>query len=852
MTARVTVLPEIDQRRPDSDTEDGFGALRTDRGNLPLDQLDLRASITGLTVGMELTQGYRNPLDEPLEATYIFPLPDRAAVTSMRMEADGRVITAEIRERAQAREDYQAAIDSGQRASIAEQERSGVFTMRVGNIMPGERVLVRLTLAGLLPFEDGAATFRMPLVVAPRYVPGIQLPGQQVGDGYAADTDLVPDASRITPPVLLPGFPNPVRLSARVDIDPAGLPLPGVRASLPVTVSEHGEDGSLTLDLDPGQRADRDFVLRLDFGSADGVITGLVACPDETADGASDDGASDDGADGTFAVTVLPPPPPASARPKDVALVLDRSGSMHGWKIVAARRAAARIVDSLTAADRLAVYAFDHEIERPPGLPAELAGATDANRFRAVEQLAGLQARGGTEMLAPLLQAARLLAGAAAAADGPARDKVLVLITDGQVGNEDHILHALRPLVSGIRMHAVGVDTAVNEGFLRSLAAIGGGRLELVGSEEELDEAIRHIHQRIATPVVTGLRIESEGMAADLDTLAPARLPDLFAGAPLVITGRGRSVLSGGLAVTGTAVDGTPWRQQLTAAAPGQPMLAAVWARMRIRDLEDSYVTASGPAAGQLEQGITATSLRFGVLSRFTAMVAIDERVVNEGGVLHRVTQPVELPHGWEMHMQPAAGAMLAAQFGAPGAFQQPMAMPGQPGMAGPGQPGMAMPPAMWAPGSAMPMAAPSHGRRLRLRDGMARSRRASGTAAAAPAPAAEAAAESARNAVPRSAREFAAKWRAELCSLDGKPAELRSAWLTRFAAQVNASLGALAADGLDEALVRQLRELAAELASPPPDVAGLQLLWLRAGDVLDGLAGESDRSAGAFWRRQP
>ena len=87
MTAHVTVLPETGQRSPDSASEDGFGALSTTRGNLPLDQLDLHASITGLAASMELVQGYRNPLDEPLEATYIFPLPDRAAVTGMRMEA---------------------------------------------------------------------------------------------------------------------------------------------------------------------------------------------------------------------------------------------------------------------------------------------------------------------------------------------------------------------------------------------------------------------------------------------------------------------------------------------------------------------------------------------------------------------------------------------------------------------------------------------------------------------------------------------------------------------------------------------------------------------------------------------
>src|SRR5215510_2042844 len=193
------------------DAEGGLGALVTDRGNLPLDEITAKVAITGLLGTIELTQGFRNPFDVPLEATYIFPLPDRAAVTAMRMTADGRVVDAQLKERGQARAEYDQAIAEGKRASIAEEERPDVFTMRVGNILPGERVTIALTLVGPLSYEDGEATYRLPLVVAPRYIPGTPA-GFMAGSGYAPDTDAVPDASRITPPVLLPGFPNPVRL----------------------------------------------------------------------------------------------------------------------------------------------------------------------------------------------------------------------------------------------------------------------------------------------------------------------------------------------------------------------------------------------------------------------------------------------------------------------------------------------------------------------------------------------------------------------------------------------------------------------------------------------------------------
>src|SRR6266511_3822153 len=273
-TVHVGQMTEDEATRIAAPAEDaGLGALRTGQGNLPLESIDVRAAITGLVSRVQLRQGFRNPHDVPLEATYVFPLPDRAAVTEMTMTADDRVITAELRERGEARERYERAIAEGKRASIAEEERPDVFTMRVGNILPGERVSVALTMVGPLPYEDRAATFRFPLVVAPRYVPGEPIPGGSAGDGYASDTDAVPDASRITPPVLLPGFPNPVRLSLTVDIDPAGLPLGDVRSSLH-TVSTEGN----RIALQPGERADRDFVLRLAYGTA---TQSLTCVPDD-------------------------------------------------------------------------------------------------------------------------------------------------------------------------------------------------------------------------------------------------------------------------------------------------------------------------------------------------------------------------------------------------------------------------------------------------------------------------------------------------------------------------------------------------------------------------------------------
>ncbi|MGR6921651.1 VIT domain-containing protein [[Actinomadura] parvosata] len=628
----------------------GFGALLTERGNLPLESVDVAADISGLIAGVEVTQGFRNPFDVTLEATYVFPLPDRAAVTRFRMEADDRVIEGVLKERGQARADYDRALREGKRAAIAEEDRPDVFTIRVGNILPGERVSVSLTMSQPLPYEDGAATFRFPLVVAPRYIPGTPLDGPPAGDGTAPDTDAVPDASRVSPPVLLPGFPNPVRLSLAATVDAAGLELRELASSLHVVEEEgysaadraevraqddgHAEGhagsgveargGRRTVRVRPGERLDRDFVLRLSFDAS----TSLQL----------------DG-HGTFALTLLPPPLEGTRTPRDLVLLLDRSGSMGGWKMVCARRAAARIVDTLTPQDRFAVLTFDSVVEQAF---EGLVEASDRNRYRAVEHLARVDARGGTELLEPLRQATALLGGAEAG-----RERVVVLVTDGQVGNEDQILEQAGGALSAMRVHTVGIDRAVNAGFLGRLAGLGAGRCELVESEDRLDAAMDAIHRRIGAPLVTDLSLKD----LDVEPGTVTHLGSIFPGVPLRAYGRYREGSS--VTVRGTAAGG-PWEERVPGVPTDNPALRAVWARAHLRELEDRYAMGEH----DLEPRIVRTSLEYGVLCRFTAYVAVDTRQVAGEGPEHRVIQPVEPPSGWELpSAAPAAGAFAAGMM---------------------------------------------------------------------------------------------------------------------------------------------------------------------------------------------
>ena len=618
----AVIKDEVDERR-------SFGCLRGEQGLLPLKALDVDARIVGTFAHTKLTQTFTNTAGVPVEATYIFPLPDRAAVVRFTMEVAGRRVEGDLQERGQARQTYDRAIQAGKRASIAEEERPGTFSLRVGNLLAGESATIILEMTGPLPVVDGEVTYRFPLVVAPRYIPGKALAGDQVGDGTATDTDAVPDASRISPPVLLRGYPNPVRLGIRVAIDGAGLPLSMVRSALHAAWADEAE-GLLQVKIGQGERLDRDFILRFRLGD-----TAMRTSARATKVSSGDD---------AFLLTVLPAMVGGSSRARDVVFVVDRSGSMSGWKMVAARRSVARMVDTLRGTDRFCVLAFDDLIDTAPSLGAKLVVASDRHRFQAVEWLATVSDRGGTEMAQPLSMAADLLSSS-----GLERDRVLVFVTDGQVGNEAQLLKLLGSRLNGTRVFALGIDQAVNAGFLNRLAALGGqGEAELVESEDRVDEVLTRCHRRIDTPALRDLQITIEDGDLVGDSIAPSRLPDVFTGVPAVVVGklRRRGSARPTIVVTGVDSGGGRFSARVPVETSANPSLLPAWGRLRLRDLEDSFDGNRGDR-NALQQRIVQVSLETKVLCRFTAFVAVDHEVVNEGGRLHQTTQAVEEPAGW-------------------------------------------------------------------------------------------------------------------------------------------------------------------------------------------------------------
>lgn len=626
----------------------GVGRIEATRAEetvmLPLARVSMKARVAGRVACTTVTQEFRNPFDAPIEAVYIFPLPGGCVVRDCELRVGKRVVKAAMKERQEARAAYRRAIEEGKRASLTEQERDDVFTMTVGNVVPGESVTVVVETAERLPyFDDGMTELRLPVVVAPRYIAGTPADGEPTGDGVESDTDQVPDASRITPPRLAEGFDPKVALSIEVEVDTQGEELRDVACTQHAVRASLGTDAVCVRLSGQHEPLDRDFVLRWRVAAAS-LRTTCMAFTDHKGR--------------RFAMLNVVPPRRDGflGLARDVVFVLDHSGSMEGIKMASAARACSMLLQTLGPRDRFAVAAFDDSTSwMVPGDAAkQFVRADDAGIARGDAFLRTIAADGGTE-LGPALDEA--LTAVLKRRETAGRTPVVVILTDGEVGDESGILKVLQKKLGDARTFTVGIDTAVNSGFLRRLAALGGGTASFVTPGGDLEDALRGVGREIGQPLVTDLAIAGDG--AEAGSLAPSRIPDLFAGraaGAFFVPSGARTVR-----VTGRFADGRTFDETVPVRDVNQPALASLWARARVADLEDRFRMHPAEAT-DLRAQIVRIACEHNILTKFTAFVAVDHaEVVNATGEVRHIVQPVEQPAKWEMETKQRAVASPAS-----------------------------------------------------------------------------------------------------------------------------------------------------------------------------------------------
>ncbi len=607
---------------------------------------DVRLDINGLIATVRLEQRFTNDTDSFVEALYVFPLPETAAVRYMEMQIGERRIVGKVREKAEAKKLYEQARKAGKKASLVSQQRPNLFTNRVANIAPGESVAVVLEYVQSVEYDAGQFALRFPMTITPRYMPGNPLHQGDLEDphslsfesqgGWALPTDQVPDAHEISPrleprtgsdadPV------NPVTINATLDM---GMPLASVESAYhDIALSRRA--GVYSIALAGGvSEMDRDFVLSWRPVSGSEPQAALFT---ETVEGEQ--------------YGLLMVLPPAAARRdaslrREIIFVIDTSGSMGGVSIEQARASLTDALERLGPDDRFNIIEFN---STHSSLFRNAIPASRNNVARAKEFVRLLNASGGTEML-PALRAALTQRRDPDLFEAGNAVRQVIFITDGAVGNERALFGAVAQHLGDTRLFTVGIGSAPNSYFMRKAAEVGRGSHTHIGRLDEVGSKMGALFEKLSRPAALDIAIDWPAGAEAW----PQRVPDLYYGEPLSVTVK----LPPGHAADAVTVRGKlagrDWTRRIGfGAAAGDVKadggdddgVATLWARRKIAALLDRRL--AGATEEDTRAAVLPVALAHQLLSPYTSFIAIEEVVSRPAGEnLARKAVPNTRPRG--------------------------------------------------------------------------------------------------------------------------------------------------------------------------------------------------------------
>jgi len=577
------------------------GRLRTtvdgERVDIPLAHTDVRIRIDGHLADATVTQTFRNPYDDKINAVYLFPLPTGAAVNQMSIKTGVTTIEGTIHRRAEAKRIYHRARRKGKVAALLEQERPNLFTQSVANIEPGAEIEVTLRYVQSLDYDDGGYELVFPMVAGPRY-----------GGEQAVQSQVLPPGQRSS---------HDISLSAEID---AGVPLTAIESPshrVELTRDDGGRRATVSI-ADDDTIPNKDFVLRYRVAGDAPELAVL---------------AHRDGGDGSFFLVAQPP---AAAddddvAPRELVFVLDTSSSMSGAPLDKAKQVVRDVLAGMRADDTFQIVRFDDGASALG--PAPIANKPRNLRY-VYDWLDALDAAGGTEMMGGLEAALEV-------PHDPLRLRLVVFLTDGYIGNEDEILKLVADRMGDSRLFSFGVGSSVNRYLLEEMATLGRGDAHFVQPDEDTAEVVGRFARRIDRAVLTDIRVDWGELA--VTDVVPEAIPDLFVGKPLVVSGH--YVRPG---ATTVMVHGVRAGRDVSFEVPvtlperrERPAVATVWARRRIAELSRDLLRKADEA---LEQQIVDLALAHRMMTRYTAFVAVDSSRVTDGGDARTVKVPVEVP----------------------------------------------------------------------------------------------------------------------------------------------------------------------------------------------------------------
>ena len=594
----------------------------------PLKETSVTVDINGMIADIHVLQTYANTGTAPLNASYVFPASDKVTVHGMQMRIGNQLVTAQIKEKEEAKEEFEEAKEEGKSASLLEEERPNVFSMNIANIMPQDVVSIDLHYTELITPAEGTYSFVYPTVVGPRYVSPI-LDESGVREEWT-DT-----------PYLHEGTLPKDKYDIHVSIS-AAVPITELTSSShQINVAWENEAKAAVSLADASDYAgNRDFILDYKL-TGEEISTGLLLNKGEN--------------ENFFMLMVQPPNriETTDIPAREYIFVLDISGSMYGYPLDTAKKLIGNLVTDLRETDVFNLILFSDEAYR---LSDTSLPATEANVKRAIRMIDTQEGGGGTELLPALEKAVAI----------PAKENVsrgVVVITDGYVFDEADIFRLIGENAGTSDFFSFGIGSSVNRYLINGIARTGQGEPFVVTNEKDADETARQFQTYIQSPVMTDIDVTFEGF--DAYDVEPAILPTLYAQKPIVLLGKWRGEPAGSVRITGKTGSGdydqtvsvaeilqdtqkadseaAAQVQALSAVTLESDALSYLWAQKKVERLTDYGMTNDNP---DVKDEVTQLGLTYNMLTPYTSFIAVVETIRNPEGSAVDTDQPLPLPLG--------------------------------------------------------------------------------------------------------------------------------------------------------------------------------------------------------------
>ncbi len=577
--------------------------------SLPIKSIKIDTKILSQVATTHVEQVFRNDTDATLEGTYLFPIPDEAAIAEFAIWDGDRRLVGEVRSREEARRIYDEIVRRQRDPGLLEYAGKNLFQASIYPIPPHSDKKLELTYSQVLRAESGTVAYSYPL--------GTGRQATQIGS-----------------------------VAGRIELENKE-PIRNIYSPThAIEVKRNGERRSV-VSFETGNQP-QDFQLFYGISREDFGVTLLTH--------------REPGKDGYYLLMISPKDDWSEQEyaAKDIVFVLDTSGSMaDAGKMEKARAALLFGIRILRPQDRFNVVSFAGE-ERL--MEPRMISADEAGRKRGETFAQSLRPMGGTNINQSLLAAMRQF-------ENSSRPRMLIFMTDGlpTVGetNATRIVDNARAAkVAGLRLFTFGVGYDVNTTLLDKLAAENGGVADYVEPKEDLEVKVSNFFAKVNYPVLTELKLDMAGVETDL--VYPRALPDIFRGAQVTFIGRYRNPVDMDfvrLQLGGKSAGASknflfnnlrfPLREE------DNDFLPRLWATRRVGWLMEQ-VRSNGEQK-ELRDEIVDLGTRYGIVTPYTSYLALEPGADAESVTVSRNNQGFIAGRPPTANMSPGTAAPMKA-----------------------------------------------------------------------------------------------------------------------------------------------------------------------------------------------